>query len=158
MIDAVGTSSAETLFSVCPVVFGTPVDVGAGVGKSVDHVVPISGPSFDVDASRGSTVNDSVGTWRSQAVTRVIIVRFTLQPPSLVHDDAMSVVYVQSDSEFESLAVPVGTSSEEALCSVCPCPVVSVCEFVDVDVSSVLVKVDVSSPEPSSSSSTPGSS
>ena len=103
MIDAVGTSSAETLFSVCPVVFGTPVDVGAGVGKSVDHVVPISGPSFDVDASRGSTVNDSVGTWRSQAVTRVIIVRFTLQPPSLVHDDAMSVVYVQSDSELDHL-------------------------------------------------------
>ena len=103
MIDAVGTSSAETLFSVCPVVFGTPVDVGAGVGKSVDHVVPMSGPSFDVDASRGSTVNDSVGTWRSQAVTRVIIVRFTLQPPSLVHDDAMSVVYVQSDSELDHL-------------------------------------------------------
>ena len=103
MIDAVGTSSAETLFSVCPVVFGTPVDVDVGVGKSVDHVVPISGPSFDVDASRGSTVNDSVGTWRSQAVTRVIIVRFTLQPPSLVHDDAMSVVYVQSDSELDHL-------------------------------------------------------
>lgn len=121
--DIVGTSSAVALFSVCPI-----VDAG---------------------------VNDKVGISALQAVTRVITVRLNLQAPSSVHDDAMSVVYVHElcESESDPLAVPVGTSSEDALCSVCPCSV----ELVDVDVSSALA-VDVSSPESSSSSSTPGSS
>lgn len=116
--DRVGTSSAVALISVWPVF----CEFG---------------------------VNDRVGTSRLQASTRVIIVRLTLQAPPSVHEDAMSVVYVQelSEGELDPLAVPVGTSSEEALCSVCPCPDVSVCELVD---------VEVSSPESSSSSSTPG--
>ena len=123
--DIVGTSSAVALFSVCPL-----VDAG---------------------------VNDRVGISALQAVTRVITVRLNLQAPSSVHEDAMSVVYVQElcESESDPLAVPVRTSSEDALCSVCPCSV----ELADMDVSSALAEVDVPSPESSSSpSSTPGSS
>ena len=65
-------------------------------------------------------VNDRVGISRLQAVTRVTTVRLILQPPPSVHDDAISVVYVQelSQGELDLLAVPVGTSSEDALCSV----------------------------------------
>lgn len=105
-------------------------------------------------------VNDRVGISRLQAVTRVTTVRLILQAPSSVHDDAVSVVYVQelAEGELDPLAVPVGTSSEEALCSVCPCPDVSVCELVDVEFTSAPMEVEVSPPESSSSSSTPGSS
>lgn len=134
------------------------VEGGVSVGSSWDSTVMFMvgetmegriGANGVVLVSCGIGVNDRVGTSRLQASTRVIIVRLTLQAPPSVHDDAMSVVYVQelSEGELDPLAVPVGTSSEEALCSVCPCPDVSVCELVD---------VEVPSPESSSSSSTPG--
>lgn len=116
-LDVFGSSEVEGGVSVISVsvswmndldLFGSSaVEGGVSVGRVGANGVVLAGVNDRVGISSDVAlfsmwpvfcelgVNDKVGISRLQAVTRVTTVRLTLQPPPSVHDDAVSVVYVQ---------------------------------------------------------------